>query len=352
MKDNSKTALKIVMHIAFCLLVIVLFGTFCKLRTATVGHPYKEYLSGIIVLGLMYFNAYVLFPVLFKTNRVRQYLLTGIVTVLAACIIEMIMVSNDVVHVLQLQFDEHEVHDYFLTDCLYVLLRDMALLFASFSVSALPYYAALNHDKELSLVQELQQLDATTDTKKKSHVRVKIQKVAYITQDQNYAYLYLTNGEHVIRYGSLKQLKSLLDDDSYVQLSSKVLVMCKNILRYDTAGVVVKVAPKDMLLTYSPPYKDKAMSELFTKTDLDPNENASEKQNRQRPTYRRLQKDKSEKLIFDFISEHPGCSASEIKKNRSLSQSTVNRILAQLKAEGLIEYVGSKKTGGYRVTGD
>ena len=31
-----------------------------------------------------------------------------------------------------------------------------------------------------------------------------------------------------------------------------------------------------------------------------------------------------------------------------VSLSTVNRILAQLKADGLIEYAGSKKTGGYR----
>ena len=52
-------------------------------------------------------------------------------------------------------------------------------------------------------------------------------------------------------------------------------------------------------------------------------------------------------ILYAYISEHPGCSASEIKKNRSLSQSTVNRILADLKKEGRIEYVGSKKTGGY-----
>ena len=32
-----------------------------------------------------------------------------------------------------------------------------------------------------------------------------------------------------------------------------------------------------------------------------------------------------------------------------LSLSTVNRILKLLKDEGLIEYTGSKKTGGYRV---
>lgn len=345
---NSKNTLKIALHVAFCTLIIVLFGTFCKLRTATVWHPYKEYLSGVVVLGLMYLNVYVLFPVFFKTNRVQQYLLTGIFTVLAACIIEMIMVSNDVIHILQLQFAEHEVQDFFLTDCFYVLLRDMALFFASFSVSALPYYAAMNHDKELSLVRELQQLDAKIDNKEKSDTQIKIPRVAYISQDQNYAYIYLTNGEHVIRYGSLKQLKSLLDDNSYVQLSSKILVMCKNILRYDATGVVVKFVPKGVLLSYSHQYRDKAMSELFTKTNLDPNENASEKQARHQPAYRHRRKEKFEKLIFDFISQHPDCSASDIKKNRSLSQTSINRIIKQLKDEGRIEYVGSRRTGGYR----
>ncbi len=348
MTVNSQNALKIVLHVAFCVLTVVLFGTFCKLRTATAWHPYKEYLSGVVVLGMMYLNVYVLFPVFFKTGRIQQYLLTGILTVLAACIIEMIMVSKDVIHILQLQFAEHEVHDFFLTDCFYVLLRDMALFFASFSVSALPYYAAMNHDKELSLVRELQLLDAKKDDKEKSDIRIKIPRVAYICQKQNYTYIYLTNGEHVIRYGSLKQLKGLLDDNSYVQLSSKILAMCKNILHYDAAGVVVKIAPKGVLLCYSHQYRDKAMGELFRKTNLDPNENTSEKQTRQQPAYRRRRREKSEKLIFDFISEHPGCSASDIKKNRSLSQTSVNRIIKQLKDEGRIEHVGGRRNGGYR----
>ena len=52
---------------------------------------------------------------------------------------------------------------------------------------------------------------------------------------------------------------------------------------------------------------------------------------------------------IDYISEHPLCPASDIQKYRRVSTATVNRILAQLKRENLIEYVGSKKTGGYRV---
>jgi uncharacterized membrane protein len=38
-----------------------------------------------------------------------------------------------------------------------------------------------------------------------------------------------------------------------------------------------------------------------------------------------------------------------LSKNLTYSSPIVHRILAQLKKEGLIEYVGSKKTGGYKV---
>ena len=347
MSVNSKTTLKIALHVAFCVAMIILFGSFCKLRTVAAGHIYKEYLSGVIAIGMMYFNAFVLFPVFFKTNRVPLYLLTGMASAIAACLIEMAMVSKDLISVLQIIVADNEIHKYLLTDSLYVLLRDIVLFFFSFSASALTYYATINQNKEMTLVKSLHQLEAKTDDKQKSDIHVSILLVAYALQNGNYTYLYLTSGGRVFRYGSLKKLMILLDDDSYVQLSTKIIAMCNNVLRYDSSGVVVKASPKSVLLTYSPLYKDKAMGELFAKTGLDPNEGASEKRDKPRLTPRHQSREKSEKLILNFISEHPGCSAAEIKKNRSISLSTVNRILADLKKEDRIEYVGSKKTGGY-----
>ena len=276
MSVNSKTTLKIALHVAFCVAMIILFGSFCKLRTVAAGHIYKEYLSGVIAIGMMYFNAFVLFPVFFKTNRFLLYLLTGMASAIAACLIEMAMVSKDLISVLQIIVADNEIHKYLLTDSLYVLLRDIVLFFFSFSASALTYYATINQNKEMTLVKSLHQLEAKTDDKQKSDIHVSILRVAYALQNGNYTYLYLTNGGRVFRYGSLKKLMILLDDDSYVQLSTKIIAMCNNVLRYDSSGVVVKASPKSVLLTYSPLYKDKAMGELFAKTGLDPNEVASE----------------------------------------------------------------------------
>ena len=54
-------------------------------------------------------------------------------------------------------------------------------------------------------------------------------------------------------------------------------------------------------------------------------------------------------LILNYINGHPDCKGTDIMQFCHLSLSTVNRNLKQLKEEGLIEYVGSKKTGGYYV---
>lgn len=62
-----------------------------------------------------------------------------------------------------------------------------------------------------------------------------------------------------------------------------------------------------------------------------------------------LQQKKSNQIYF-YIKLYSGCKLKEIATEMNLSVATVNRILKQLKQDGLIEYVGSKKTGGYRVT--
>ena len=51
--------------------------------------------------------------------------------------------------------------------------------------------------------------------------------------------------------------------------------------------------------------------------------------------------------IKSLIAENPGISAMRIVEMSDKSESTIRRTLALLKKQGILEYRGSKKTGGY-----
>jgi hypothetical protein len=350
MDRNIRKIFQVSAYILFGATFVLVFANFTRIRTIAAFHVYKEYLSGVLVLSVLYFNAFILFPLFFKTMRVKLYLLSATFCTIVICAIEMLLISSDAFQILQNQFSPPEARLFFFTDTLSVFFRDILFMGFSFSLLALQYYFTQNSSKEMAMAQDMNILEATFDDENKTKVRVNIRQVSYVIQDKNITYLWLTNGSRAQRYGSLSMLLKILDEKSYVQLTGSTLAICNNILRYDTVGVVVKGTPKKVMLPYSEKYREKAMSQIFEKTGLNPQENRG---NRKKQIYqgsrnRLQQKSYNEKLIYSFIFEHPDCSAAEIKKNRSVSQSTVNRILKQLKQDGLIEYVGSKKTGGYR----
>ena len=53
--------------------------------------------------------------------------------------------------------------------------------------------------------------------------------------------------------------------------------------------------------------------------------------------------------IRHYIANHSNCKLNDIVSGTQIPKSTVTRYLKEMQDEGLIEYTGSKKTGGYRV---
>lgn len=55
----------------------------------------------------------------------------------------------------------------------------------------------------------------------------------------------------------------------------------------------------------------------------------------------------TEQLVFECIKATPGITANALIQQTSKSVRTIRRIVKQLIEKSLIEYRGSKKTGGY-----
>jgi len=59
-----------------------------------------------------------------------------------------------------------------------------------------------------------------------------------------------------------------------------------------------------------------------------------------------------ERDILSIIGNEDGIKAIQISKKTDKSQRTIMRNLRKLKEKGFIEYIGTLKTGGYKITFD
>ena len=205
------------------------------------------------------------------------------------------------------------------------------------------------------MLTEFQRIEAGALGKSSKKILIPLDDVSFCKQERNYTRIFLSDGQSCIRYGTFKDFTELLNDSYAVKVNRNTVVPYSSVVSYNTSGVVVKSIPENTIISFSDYYAAHAyelMSIYVQKPKKEISLSNVLKKHVSNPRTIHKKKQQQSEILYAYISEHPGCSASEIKKNRSLSQSTVNRILAQLKADGLIEYVGSKKTGGYRVKND
>lgn len=353
MNHKVRTIFFWTLHVVFCVCLVFFFGRNCILRPAACNHIYKEYLSGMAVLFIIYINHLVLFPKLYAKSRILEYILATLFSVVFAFLFEMVLVAPDILDYMYPQPTPNKSITYLAMDGFFVFLRDMSFALVSFSLTSFLYYKELNHDKESFLFNVYHKIETNSFDKSKKKIFVSLDDISYCKQQKNYTRLYLTDGSSVLRYGTLTAIMELLGESYAVQVSRSIIIPYANIVDYNKSGVVVKSNIETTMFSYSDNLATHAynlISKNVKKTKKGDIE-ISREQNTKPKTVRQ-KKSQQRDLLYAFIAEHPGCAAAEIKRNRSISQSTVNRLLAQLKEEGKIVYTGSKKTGGYHVVAE
>ena len=193
---------------------------------------------------------------------------------------------------------------------------------------------------------------------KKNFLLISIDNIYYCRKDGNYIRIFLvdSDGTYVTRYGSLKFMEQLLGHKDFIRISSSILVPFLYIKSYDENRVVMKTinwTKEPLVFKIGTKRKEQIVEELATHFQSDHAKIASESpilksvENQNKQTYYHPSQDKIAG-VFQYINEHPGCRSTEIVANVGYKLSTTERCLSELRKKGLVEYVGSKKTGGYR----
>ena len=371
--NKSRQLLKSVILLIFSAAVITVFRYYSILRPAAFGALYKEPLSAIIVIVLCFFNYFILYPRLCAKRRILYYGFATVFSTIAATILEVLLVSPQISDFVN-GIGQVSVQEYYIVMTISLFLRDSCFVFLFFLVSLLETFYDEYNDVNVLLQNTSDLLLArkdNNDTKEKELVTVRLTDIVYCQQNENYAYIYLTDGTKVYRNCSLKRLYELLTSSRVVRISGKVLVFYRHILSYDNDSVYVDISnnnePVGLAITNTfrqqalQLLKENCTMKVRLKMENVPDINTvgvlqppcspeqTEKDAVQAVDLSKEDEPKAVQQMLSFINEHPGCKSSDITEHFHFSLSTANRVLKQLRDEGKIIYEGSKKTGGYYV---
>ena len=174
-------------------------------------------------------------------------------------------------------------------------------------------------------------------------------QICYIQQDQNLNHFYTFDGQHFIRRSSLMDLQQLLGEENYLKISKSVIVSKPHIkgLAEDVITLQTDQHTEEYQLRIGKSYLSEVLP--VVKSELRKNMQDLRKTGN-KPSEPSLPGLHPKALaIYQYILTCPESKIPDIVEGTKIPKSTVTRYLKELQEDGLIEYTGSKKTGGYRV---
>ena len=207
------------------------------------------------------------------------------------------------------------------------------------------------HDKERTMYLKAQQLEVQQILEKES-VLLSEDKICYITQNQNYNTFVTTEGKKYTKRGTLNDIYDLLGENHYVKISRSTIVRLKCIdsIHNDIIELNMYQNTEDPHLQISPSFSSTAVPRITKFLKERDYERSVSETSEPKPNHILQKLPRKAQDIRHYIANHPNCKLNDIVSGTQIPKSTITRYLKEMQDKGLIEYTGSKKTGGYRVT--
>lgn len=343
----------ILLNVIFCILTLWLFTQNSILRPYA-GSYFKELLAGLLLLGSLYANYFLLYPKLYQKRPHYIYWLTLVFTVLLTGGLDLIIAYPNIVSCCAPIIEVVGPFSYFSKLLFFLVGRNMALNFFPFLFRDRKHFQQ-SLEKEVRVVyQDVRKIDV--EDSEHNILLVPIDDIFYCLQDGNFTHVYSAKNKRYIRNGSMKHLAQLLGDD-FIRITATTLLPFRHIKACEDNVVIMKKMPwQEEATTFklgsqNQEQIEEKVAEGIISYRLKMYKKKISKKKAHRDTKRKpiLPPKDAVEAVFNCIQRHPDCKSADIVAETSHSLSTVERCISELRKQGRITYVGSKKTGGYYV---
>lgn len=347
MKDLNKIA-KVLLNVLFCVSLLWFFTQNAFLRPYA-GSASKEIITGLLLLGSMYANYFLLYPKLYEQNAHILYWLSLAAVVFFIAFLDLAIAYSYISKCNASTIGAVGFLNYFAKRLLFIAGRNLAFNFFPFMFKERKQLQQTLESEIKVVYKDTQLIDIIDD--EKNVCLIPKDSIYYCLQNGNYTWIYTVENKRHTRPGSMKHLEQLFGKEDFIRISKKLLLPYQYIKRCRENEVFMKKMPwQEVPLSFKIDSSDneeiaeRIINRLRAFRD-------SKTDNKALPRKARKPVQPSEEKInavLLYIQEHPGCRCSEISAQTNFSSSSVERCIAELRKQGLVEHIGTKKDGGYR----
>ena len=350
MKHSKKIAI-VLLNVLFSAVVLWFFARNLILHPFSGGFV-KEAISGILLLGSLYFNYFVLYPKLYPKYP-QVYWAVVVLSAIVVGVVETALAYRFIVsrHANAIKLVGY--FEFFATHQFEVIGRNLALNFFPFLFRDRKHYQQSLEDETKIVYERVRMLDVAD---KDSNIQLlTMDDIFYCEQQRNFTTIYTVQNEKYTRLGSMKHLEQLFGEEDFIRITTTLLVPFQHIQSCKDNRVMMKQMPwEEVPTTFPLEARTQAevaerISEILSQKEVVLDENKIP-ETPTSTTARRKPASAAEgkvREVLSYIEAHPNCNTADIMAGTDFSLSTVERCLSELKKQGLIEHTGSKRSSGY-----
>ena len=224
---KSQNFVRFFFHLCFIISILLIFRYFSLLRPIAKDAFYKEYLSALFMLIMLYANYLYIIPHYFLKRKYATFLLLSLASVFLAALFEMLLVTSDIKANMPSSFNEQQKILHTFVHLFLLVGRNMAFLFFFFVLKIFENEIQTHKKEQLLLAKSKGYIAVST---KEGMKYISVSEIHYVNQDKNYCNIFTFDGNKYDKYISLLKMSEYLPENQFIRVNRNVIVNILGIL--------------------------------------------------------------------------------------------------------------------------
>lgn len=354
---KKQKTLKIICHIIFTLGLFWCFRFYSFLRPASYGAIYKEYLSALVLLLLLYVNYLVFIPKFYLKRNYNVFMILSPTSVLIATVIEMFLVTPNITSCLPAFYTEQEIRNCILMHTFFVGFRNLAFLLFFFVLRIFENERETLEKERIAFAKDKGFI--CVPGRKETIVTISISDISYIIHNRNYTFIHTLDGKEYTKYISLSNMVNILPDTQFLRINRNTIIPISEIVRYTENNITISYGnpAQEKTFTLSEKYVPDMKSFLASVGGLNRINgglnhacyglNDGTNKSNLEEFMDNIAHDENLFNLCYIIAKEPSVTTKSLSEKLQVPLRTIERKIKYLKDKDVIQHSGAKKKGEY-----